>query len=146
MKTVRQSVLIWYSPHEMFELVRAFERYPEFLPWCDHAKLLSDNASGTVAEMGIAFAGIKQRFTTHNAQVADSEIRMGLVQGPFSQLTGTWTFSPVGEGTQRACRVELVMQYAFGNRVLASLVGPVFDRIAATLVDAFVERANKVYG
>ena len=29
---------------------------------------------------------------------------------------------------------------------LAALVGPVFDRIAATMVDAFVKRAEQVYG
>jgi ribosome-associated toxin RatA of RatAB toxin-antitoxin module len=29
---------------------------------------------------------------------------------------------------------------------LAALVGPVFDRIASSLVDAFVKRAELVYG
>jgi ribosome-associated toxin RatA of RatAB toxin-antitoxin module len=29
---------------------------------------------------------------------------------------------------------------------LGRLVGPVFDKIAATLVDAFVKRAQQVYG
>ncbi|MBV2217100.1 MAG: ubiquinone-binding protein, partial [Diaphorobacter sp.] len=29
---------------------------------------------------------------------------------------------------------------------LAALVGPVFDRIAATFIDAFIKRAEQVYG
>jgi len=30
--------------------------------------------------------------------------------------------------------------------VFGKLVGPVFDKIAATLIDAFVKRAEQVYG
>jgi len=52
---------------------------------------------------------------------------------------------PVGDGTQRACKVELDLQYGFSSATLAALVGPVFDKIAASLVDAFVKRAETVY-
>ena len=71
---------------------------------------------------------------------------MKLVKGPFSNLEGTWQFLPVGDGTQRACRVELVLSYGFSNKALGALVGPVFDKIAGSLVDAFVKRAEQVYG
>jgi ribosome-associated toxin RatA of RatAB toxin-antitoxin module len=52
----------------------------------------------------------------------------------------------VGDGTQRACKVELDLQYGFSSSTLAALIGPVFDKIAASLVDAFVKRAETVYG
>jgi ribosome-associated toxin RatA of RatAB toxin-antitoxin module len=71
---------------------------------------------------------------------------MSLVQGPFSNLSGMWRFTPVGDGSQRACKVELDLQYGFSSKTLAALVGPVFDKIAASLVDAFVKRAEAVYG
>ena len=38
------------------------------------------------------------------------------------------------------------MRYGFDNLALGKLVGPVFDRIAGSLVDAFVKRAEQVYG
>ena len=71
---------------------------------------------------------------------------MRLVKGPFSNLDGTWSFTPVGDGSQRACRVDLQLNYGFDNIALSALVGPVFDRIAGSLVDAFVKRAEQVYG
>jgi ribosome-associated toxin RatA of RatAB toxin-antitoxin module len=71
---------------------------------------------------------------------------MQLVDGPFSNLSGGWTFHPVGDGSQRACKVELRLQYGFSSSTLSALVGPVFDKIASTLVDAFIQRAEKVYG
>jgi ribosome-associated toxin RatA of RatAB toxin-antitoxin module len=146
MKNVNKSVLIWYSPEEMFALVTDVARYPEFLPWCDHGKVMAQDAQGMVAEVGISFGGIRQVFTTRNDHVPGRVVNMRLLQGPFSQLDGGWHFVPLGDGTQRACRVELKLNYGFDNRALAAVVGPVFDKIAASLVDAFVKRAEHVYG
>jgi ribosome-associated toxin RatA of RatAB toxin-antitoxin module len=146
MKSVHKSVLIWYSAQEMFDLVVDVERYPEFLPWCDHGKVLGEVPNGMTAEVGIAFKGVKQVFTTRNEHVPGREVRLHLVSGPFSRLEGVWTFTPVGGDSQRACRIDLKMNYGFSNALLAKLVGPVFDKIAGSLVDAFVKRAEQVYG
>ncbi len=146
MKSVHKSVLIWYSAQEMYDLVVDVERYPEFLPWCNGAKVLERHDGGMTAEVGIGFKSVTQTFTTRNEHVPGREVRLHLVNGPFSDLEGRWTFTPVGGEGERACRVELGMDYGFSNAVLASLVGPVFDKIASTMVDAFVQRAESVYG
>jgi ribosome-associated toxin RatA of RatAB toxin-antitoxin module len=146
MKTVNKSVLIWYSPEEMFKLVTAVDQYPQFLPWCDRTQILASDSEGMTAEIGIAFGGIRQTFTTRNTHVEGRELHMRLVKGPFSQLEGVWRFLPVGAGDERACKVELTLNYGFGNAALAAVVGPVFDRIAGSLVDAFVKRAEDLYG
>jgi ribosome-associated toxin RatA of RatAB toxin-antitoxin module len=146
MKTVTKSVLLWYSPEEMYALVTDVARYPEFLPWCDRAAVLSQDDAGVTAEVGIAFSGIHQSFTTRNTHTPPGQVDMALVKGPFSNLDGQWTFLPVGDGSERACKVQLSLRYGFDNAVLGRLVGPVFDKIAATLVDAFVKRAQNVYG
>jgi ribosome-associated toxin RatA of RatAB toxin-antitoxin module len=146
MKTVHKSVLIWYSPQEMYALVTDVTHYPQFLPWCDHARVLEQNGEGMTAEVGISFSGIRQTFVTRNTHVASRQVGMKLVKGPFSNLDGAWNFQPVGDGSQRACKVELMLQYGFENAALGKLVGPVFDKIAASLVDAFVNRAQQVYG
>jgi ribosome-associated toxin RatA of RatAB toxin-antitoxin module len=146
MKNIHKSVLIWYAPEEMFRLVTDVASYPEFLPWCDQARVLESDAQGMLAEVGISLGGIKQTFTTRNTHEAGRSVGMSLVKGPFSNLNGTWRFLPVGDGSQRACKVELDLQYGFSSSTLAALIGPVFDKIAASLVDAFVKRAEIVYG
>lgn len=146
MKSVHKSVLIWYTAEEMFDLVTDVARYPEFLPWCNHAKVLSAGGHGMTAEVGIAFKGVKQSFTTRNEHVPGREVRLHLVNGPFSKLEGVWTFTPVGGEGQRACRIDLRLDYGFSSALLATLVGPVFDKIASSMVDAFVQRAEQVYG
>jgi ribosome-associated toxin RatA of RatAB toxin-antitoxin module len=146
MKTVHKSVLIWYSPAEMFALVTDVVSYPQFLPWCDRALVEEETAQGMVAKVGISIAGIRQSFTTRNRHEPDRKVSLKLVNGPFSRLEGDWNFLPLGDGTQRACKVEFTLCYDFNNGTLAALVGPVFDKIASSLVDAFVKRASHIYG
>jgi ribosome-associated toxin RatA of RatAB toxin-antitoxin module len=146
MKNIHKSVLIWYTPDEMFRLVTDVARYPEFLPWCDRARVVETEPEGMVAEVGISLGGIKQSFTTRNRHEEGRSVDMSLIDGPFSNLSGMWRFIPVGDGSQRACKVELDLQYGFSSKTLAALVGPVFDKIASSLVDAFVKRAETVYG
>jgi ribosome-associated toxin RatA of RatAB toxin-antitoxin module len=145
MKTVHKSVLIWYSPQEMYALVIDVAHYPQFLPWCDRAAVVESYEGGMLAEIGISISGIKQTFQTRNVHVEGSRVELKLVQGPFSKLEGEWNFVPIGDGSQRACRVELTLHYGFDNAALSKLVGPVFDKIASTMVEAFVKRAQQVY-
>jgi ribosome-associated toxin RatA of RatAB toxin-antitoxin module len=152
MKHVKRSVLLWYSPREMFDLVTAVERYPEFLPWCERAEVLEQHADGMTARVHLAKRGVRHAFTTRNAHVDAREVRVALVDGPFSELEGTWQFLPVGragasvDGQAKACRIEFDLRYAFASTALEALVSPVFDLVANTLVDSFVQRAEQVHG
>lgn len=146
MKTVNKSVLIWYSAAEMFALVTDVARYPEFLPWCNQTQVLTETAEGMTAKIGISFAGLRQSFTTRNVHEKDQRVSLTLVNGPFSSLEGDWKFLPLGDGSERACKIDFTLSYDFDNGTLAALVGPVFDKIAGSLVDAFVKRASQIYG
>jgi len=157
MKHVHKSVLLWYSPREMYGLVTGVQDYPQFLPWCDRAEVIESHDDGVTARVHIAFAGVHQAFTTRNLQVTGRSVVMKLVDGPFSHLEGTWTFTPLhkpGQGAPEgqdpidapACKVEFSLSYAFSSRALSLVVSPVFDRIANTFVEAFVKRAEQVHG
>lgn len=146
MKSVHKSVLLWHSAHEMFTLVTDVDHYPQFLPWCDRASVLETTADGVVAQVGMSIGGLRQSFTTRNTHVENERVDLALVDGPFSLLEGHWRFIPLGDGTQRACKIEFSLDYDFASQTLATLVGPVFDKIAGSLVDAFVKRADQVYG
>jgi len=143
MKQVKKSVLLWYSPHQMFSLVADVARYPEFLPWCSGTEVLEQREDGLTARVGLSFSGIKNTFTTRNTHVPDQSVTMKLVDGPFSQLDGLWQFKPLA--SPDACRVEFELSYAFSNRALELVISPVFGRIADTFVDSFVQRAESVY-
>jgi ribosome-associated toxin RatA of RatAB toxin-antitoxin module len=149
MKHVKKSVLLWYSPHEMYTLVTAIEDYPRFLPWCERAEVLERHEAGVTARLQLAYLGVHQSFTTRNVQVAGTSVELQLVDGPFSELAGTWRFVPLpaADGPQaKGCKVEFDLRYTFANAALEAVVSPVFDRIANTFVESFVQRAEQVHG
>jgi ribosome-associated toxin RatA of RatAB toxin-antitoxin module len=148
MKHVNKSVLLWYSPVEMYRLVTAVEDYPRFLPWCDHAAVVEQHDDGVTARIGLAYAGVKYAFTTRNEHLPGERVIVKLVDGPFSLLDGTWAFLPLGRpGSEaQACKIEFDLRYAFASKALEAVLSPVFDRVANTFVESFVTRAQSVYG
>ena len=149
MKHVKKSVLLSYSPHEMYALVTDVKAYPEFLPWCDRAEVLERRADGVTARLHLSYLGVSQSFTTRNTHTANERVALELVDGPFSKLAGTWRFMPLPASAgakAKACKIEFELRYAFAGGPLETLISPVFDRIANTLVDLFVKRAEQVHG
>jgi ribosome-associated toxin RatA of RatAB toxin-antitoxin module len=149
MKQVKKSVLLWYSPHEMYSLVTDIPSYPKFLPWCERTEILSQDASGMTARIHLSFMGVRQSFTTRNTHETDRSVKVELVDGPFSVLQGSWIFktlpSPDGQ-PQNTCKIEFELAYAFSNKAFELVLSPVFDKVANTFVDSFVKRAEQVYG
>lgn len=143
MAVVHKSVFLGYSAEQMFDLVAKVEDYPKFLPWCGGVDVRERGENHVVASVGINFHGVKQHFTTSNANTPFSEIRMKLVDGPFKTLDGTWTFKALRED---ACKVELDLHYEFSSKLLEQVIGSVFSMIANSMVDSFCKRAETVYG
>jgi ribosome-associated toxin RatA of RatAB toxin-antitoxin module len=147
MKHVKKSVLLSYSAPEMYALVTDVSRYPEFLPWCNKAEILSQDESGMTARLHLSYGGVRHAFTTRNVHVPDTSVVVSLVDGPFSVLEGSWRFIPLAvAGEAAACKIEFEMRYAFSSTPLEVVLSPVFDRVANTFVDAFVKRAEQVHG
>lgn len=143
MHKVQRSVLVPYSAAQMFDLVAKVEDYPKFMPWCGGTEVHERDENGIRASVVIQFAGLRQRFTTRNTHHYPDRIRLDLVDGPFSMLEGVWEFNALADD---ACKVVFTMQYQFSSRTLETLVGPVFNRIATSFIDAFTQRAEACYG
>jgi ribosome-associated toxin RatA of RatAB toxin-antitoxin module len=140
MVVIDRSVLAAHDANQMFALVDDVESYPQFLPWCESTRVLSREPGRTVATIRANFHGLRQEFTTQNANRPGERIDIALVSGPFRTLRGRWQFTPLGD---RGCRIEFRLEYEFASRILEKAAGPVFHRIADSFVDAFVQRAEQ---
>jgi len=143
MQRVKRSVLVPYAAAQMFTLVDDVEKYPAFLPWCAGARVLDRREDGKTARIDIDYHGVKAHFTTDNANVPAERIVITLKDGPFKQLSGEWRFRALAED---ACKVEFELAYEFATGLIETIVGPVFNHIAGTFIDAFVRRAEALYG
>jgi ribosome-associated toxin RatA of RatAB toxin-antitoxin module len=140
---VRKSALVVYSATQMFDLVADMDAYPEFLPWCASAEIISREDDQICGRMVVARLGIRQAFSTCNRFVPGRHIELELRDGPFRKLQGAWTFMPLRAD---ACKVELELDFEFSGKLIDKAFGAVFSQVANTLVDAFCRRADEVYG
>jgi ribosome-associated toxin RatA of RatAB toxin-antitoxin module len=139
MREVKRSALVNKPPAELFALINDIESYPQFLPWCTHARVLARSAEEIVATIGVRQGALHGEFTTRNTLESDRSIHLHLVSGPFRTLEGEWRLTPI---ESQGCRVELTMRFAFSHRLTAMLFERLFAETIGSLVDAFVARAR----
>lgn len=143
MAQVDRSALVLHTAEQMFDLINDVERYPEFLPWCSRTELLSQSEDELVATLFLSKAGIKYSFTTRNQLRRPAQMIIELEDGPFSTLAGTWDFKALSD---EACKVHLNLNFEFSGKITSLAMSKVFNQVATTLVDAFVARADEIYG
>ena len=133
----------------MFDLVADVERYPEFVPLCHSLKIRQrkPKPNGTeivVADMTVSFKLVKETFTSRvTLDRANLKILVEYLRGPFSNLENRWSFEPQGE---HACDVTFFLAYEFKSRMLAILMGTMFDTAFQRFAAAFEKRADAIYG
>ena len=127
MTLISRNALVPYSVEEMYTLVENIEAYPEFLPWCRSTEVISRDGDEVHASIEIARGALNKSFTTFNRLQRNKMIEMRLVKGTFKHLQGFWRFDALKDASALA-------------------VGPVFNQIANSMVDAFCKRAVEVYG
>jgi ribosome-associated toxin RatA of RatAB toxin-antitoxin module len=141
MYTVSRSALVSHSAEKMFNLVNDVDRYSDFLPWCGDSREVERTNNEVLASVTIDFKGIRKTFTTKNLLKPYQRIDLTLVDGPFSELSGSWEFQELGLDS---CKVVLHLDFDFSNKLVGALVGPVFSSIADSMVGSFCSRADEV--
>jgi coenzyme Q-binding protein COQ10 len=137
-----------HTAAQMFDLVADMERYPEFVPLCQSLRVGQrapgpDGTETAVAEMTVSFKLVKETFTTQvTLDRPNMKINVRYLRGPFSSLENRWTFEPKGEA---ACDVTFFIAYEFRSRMLAILMGSMFDAAFARFSAAFEKRADVIY-
>jgi len=133
----------------MFELVADGEKYPEFVPLCSALKVKSrtDKGEGVtvlVADMTVAYKMISETFTSRvTLDRPNLKVLVEYLDGPFKRMHNRWAFRATGE---RTCEVEFFIDYEFRSRMLAMLMGALFDTAFRKFAAAFEQRADQVYG
>ena len=138
-----------HSAEQMFNLVADVERYPEFVPLCRSLKIRQrtpgpDGTEIVVADMTVSFKLVREAFTSRvTLDRPNLKILVEYLRGPFSNMENRWSFEPRGETD---CDVGFFLSYEFRSRMLAMLMGTMFDTAFQRFAAAFEKRADVVYG
>ncbi len=143
MPGIRETRVLPWSAEQMFDLVADVARYAEFLPWVVATRVRSDSEGEMVADMMVGFKALRERFTSRVEKHRPNRIKVHYVDGPMRDLDNVWLFRPLEGG---GCEVDFQVTFTFRNAVFERLAGQYFDRAFRRMVNAFEERAEKLYG
>ncbi|MEH6950652.1 type II toxin-antitoxin system RatA family toxin [Nitrobacter sp. NHB1] len=149
MPTFSSKRRVQHSSQQMFDLVADVERYPEFVPLCQSLKVrqrtsAADGTEVVVADMTVSFKLVRETFTSKvTLDRPNRKILVEYLRGPFSHMENRWTFEPKSD---LACDVGFFITYDFKSRMLAILMGAMFDAAFQRFASAFEKRADAVYG
>lgn len=147
MPTFETTRRVAFTAEQMFTVVADVERYPEFVPLCERLVVTQREIGSThstlTASMSVGYHAIRETFTSRvTLRPERKEIDVVKIDGPFARLTNRWRFREVPGG----CEVFFHIDYAFASRVLALLMGAVFDKAVRKYTEAFEARARVLYG
>jgi len=131
-----------YSPGQLFDLVADVERYPEFLPWCKGARVLTRAGDTVTADLVIGYKMFRETFTSEVTLDRPRAISVAYRSGPLAHLTNAWQFAPAPGG----CDLSFHVTFDFRSRLLSAAMEPFFDKALSRMAEAFEKRAQELYG
>jgi coenzyme Q-binding protein COQ10 len=127
----------------MFDLVADVGRYGDFLPWVTMVRVRSNSDREMIADLIVGFKGLRESFTSRVTKHRPNSLRVDYVDGPLKYLNNEWAFHEASGG---GCAVDFTVDFAFKSRIFEALAGQVFDRALRKMIDAFIARAEEIYG
>lgn len=141
MPTHAEKRILPFTPEQLFDLVADVRRYPEFLPWCVGARIVSRTENELVADLTIGFKMFRETFRSQVSLERPHHVHVRYLTGPFRYLNNHWRFSPVAQGTE----VDFFVDFEFRSRLLQAVIGTVFNEAVRLMVRAFERRAHALY-
>jgi coenzyme Q-binding protein COQ10 len=145
MPTHAEKKVLPYTQDQLFDMVADVRRYPEFLPWCVGARIISRTETELVADLTIGFKMFRETFRSHVLLERPHHVHVRYLTGPFRYLNNHWRFNPVGQGGTPATEVDFFVDFEFKSRLLQAVIGTVFNEAVRLMVRAFERRAYILY-
>lgn len=144
MHSFNDTRLLPYQAELVRDIVLDIEKYPEFLPWCSKAKLLSKAETELTAELTINFKLFTESYksriiTTENKE--SFEINVEAISGPFKKLTNFWSIKKLNND----CEVNFSIDFECKSMILDSVIGTFFSMATNKMINAFETRARYIF-
>ncbi|MBA3812984.1 MAG: type II toxin-antitoxin system RatA family toxin [Alphaproteobacteria bacterium] len=132
-----------YTPEQLFDLVADIEKYPEFLPWCAAARILSKSETEIVADLSVGYKLFRETFRSRVHLTPKTRIDVEYITGPFQSLNNHWIFK---QAPSFGTNVDFFIEFQFRNRLFQSATQKVFEGAFNQMLSSFEKRAQQLYG
>jgi coenzyme Q-binding protein COQ10 len=139
----QNKVMSIYSPEQLFSLVMDVEKYPDFLPWCIGARILTKNSKTVTAQLAVKYKNFTETYTSEITFNYPNKIIVQQTVGPFKYLYNEWQFIKIDED-----RTELHFKIdcKFKSIILENIASLSFSNTVQKVTQAFLDRAKECFG
>lgn len=134
-----------YPQDFLRDIVLAVDQYADFLPWVTASSVsgVKDNEFNGTLTVGYApFSHAYTSFIKHGKKDDTYYVQAISHDVPFKKLLNLWELVLISpKQTEIKLTLELDMQFG----LMAMALGPVFDKAAQSMIQAFEERARTLY-
>lgn len=132
-----------YTTQQLYELVVDIEKYPEFLPWCLGARVISTTEYEIMADLTVGYSVFRETFRSCVHITPHSKVEIEYVSGPFHHLHNVWEFKETSNG---GTNINFYIDFKLRNHFFQSAIQMAFDKAFSQMLSAFEKRAGELYG
>jgi len=136
--------LLPYEAKLVRDIILDIEKYPEFLPWCSDAELLSNTEKELIAQLTISYKFFRETYKSLIVTTETPEgfiINVEAISGPFKKLTNFWSIKKLNND----CEVNFSIDFECKSMILDSVIGAFFSMATNKMINAFETRARYIF-
>ena len=119
----------------LFEQIADFERYEQYLPFCNESRSLNtDNKDfSQIGELKFDIAGVSYKIKSGNV-IEDQRILITQIKGPFKEMRASWDVEQLDDGSSKiSFKVYAKVSYFLGILLSDSTV----EKFVNIFLDSF---------
>ena len=124
-----------YKHALVFEQIADFERYEQYLPFCNASRSLNtDNEDfSQIGELEFEIAGVNYKIKSGNI-IEDERILITQIKGPFEEMRASWDVEQIDDGSSKiSFKVYAKVSYFLGILLSDSTV----EKFVNIFLDSF---------
>ena len=124
-----------YKHTLVFEQIADFERYEQYLPFCNGSRSLNtDNKDfSQIGELEFDIAGVNYKIQSGNV-IEDDRILITQIKGPFKEMRASWDVEQLDDGSSKiSFKVYAKVSYVLGILLSNSTV----EKFVNIFLDSF---------
>ena len=130
-----------YKHSLVFEQIADFERYEQYLPFCNGSRSLNtDNKDfSQIGELEFDIAGVSYKIKSGNV-IEDERILITQIKGPFDEMKASWDVEQLNNDNSKiSFKVNSKVPYFLGILLSGSTV----EKFVNIFLDSFVNDLDK---
>ena len=134
-----------YKHTLVFEQIADFERYEQYLPFCNASRSLNtDNKDfSQIGELEFDIAGVSYKIKSGNV-IEDERILITQIKGPFKEMRASWDVEQLDDGSSKiSFKVYAKVSYFLGILLSDSTVEKFVNIFLDSFTNDLAERTKK---